>query len=74
MKTVQKIVPPETMTLKPLGKGVHYGNVSCPLCQQVTLIAGPKSGMGVAYIYDTCEHSQGIALGANWDITVLFRV
>jgi transposase-like protein len=71
---VQVLVNPNTATFEEIENGRHFGSCYCPFCQAETVVLGPKSkGWGLAWIHNSCEHSQGIAAGSGLDITVLFR-
>lgn len=69
----QVIVSPNTATFEVIGNGKHFGQVFCPFCSKSTVVLGPKSGMGVSWIHSTCNHSQGIAAGCGYEITILFK-
>lgn len=70
----QIIVPPETATFHSINESaVHYGSCACPFCGESTIIGGPTKGKGLAFIHESCRHSQGIVAGGGFDITVLFR-
>lgn len=77
-RQVQQEIPAATATFKPIGHfnygdAVNYGHTFCPFCSKPTEVGGPKSGRGLAFIYNTCRHSQGIAADNGFGITVLFK-
>lgn len=75
MAQKQILVAPETATFEILAEGVkHFGKCYCPFCHKPVVIAGPAEGLGLAWVFEGCEHHQGTAAGERaFDITVLFE-
>jgi hypothetical protein len=73
MAKVQKQIniSPNTATFEKSEKGTHYGFCFCPFCNSQIVSHGIN---GLAYLSETCDHVQGIAMGVNLgDITVLVK-
>lgn len=73
--TEQIIVSPNTATFKDLAeKWMHYGECVCPFCNETNVVAGPKVGSGLAFVFEGCGHHMGTAATEKMgEISVLFR-
>lgn len=55
------------------GYARHFGQVNCPFCDEVNVVAGPVIGRGVAFTWTRCAHNRGTMAGGSLsEVTIMF--
>lgn len=71
----QYVVSPNSATMEQLTPNAkHFGQLSCPFCYEIAIVAGPSNGYGLAWVFKGCSHVRGtMATEKEFEISILFE-